>query len=230
MAVQLNPRKAIAKIKVGPYDEVDPKLRGRDFYRILGLTGLGTGILGQTDEAESSPIGKAFKLGQKAMGSLSSSSGRLAGKTLQGKVIKEVRRGKGDWRQIVFNDDSVLPVTKDYVHSLARAKGTEDYLSAYAGKNREGKLTQALNSMAMHERLFDTMSSRERVRTLQGNYLKKAQELDPSLPPDTVMVTRGTKYYSMPRVYAEQLQKAGILTIREGQREKRMLKPFRKEK
>ena len=167
-------------------------------------------------EAEAFPIGKAFKVGQKALGSLSSASERLAGKTVQGKIVKEVRKGHGNWRQIIFEDDSVLPVTKDYVHSLSRAKGTEQYVNAFAEKNKEGQLQQALKSMAKHESMVyperTTHVRRDVTENFHQAFKARAQELQVEVP-DSVMVQRGKKSYMMPKPYAEILQRNGILQI-----------------
>jgi len=206
--------------------------------RIAGAGGAAFGIsLGLSDEeAEASPIGKVFKVGQRAMGSLSSSSERLAGQELQGKVIREVRHGRGDWRQIVFNDDSVLPVTKDYIHDLSRAVGTQKYTGMLAEKSPEAQLLQAERSMKYHESLARRSrkvpdlpkASRPMVRSQHQSYLRGTQELDPELLPDTVMVTRGSLYYSMPRVYAELLEAKGKLKISRSKTDEALLKPYRK--
>ena len=172
-------------------------------------------ILGPS-EAQAFPIGKVFKVGQKALGSLSSASKRLVGKSVQGKIVKEVRRGRGNWRQIVFDDGTVLPITKDYVHSLARAKGTEQYVNAFVEKSREGQLQQALKSMSIHESMVYPPETTKVGRAITENqheiYKKMAQTLQ-SMPPDSVMVRRGKKSYMLPQVYAEILQRHGILTI-----------------
>jgi len=187
-------------------------------------------------EAQAFPIGKIFKVGQKALGSLSSASKQLAGKKLQGKVIREVRKGHGDWRQIIFSDNTVLPMTKDYVHTLSRVKGTEKMLNLFEERDQSGRLQQAMKSMSYHEayaRRNPTSSlpksSRDYTRQLHKNYLSEAQELDPTVIPDSVMVSRGSLYYSMPRDYAELLERNGILNIVKGTREQRLLKPFKKE-
>ncbi len=168
------------------------------------------------NEAEAFPIGKVFKVGSKTLGSLSSASERLAGKELQGKVIKEVRKGHGNWRDIIFNDGTALPVTKDYVHNLAQSKGTETYLDLFEGKDVPDRLHQAMKSMRIHESMVypdkTTRVGRAVTQNLYNARQQRLQELQ-STPLDSVMVQRGTRSYMMPKEYAELLEKNGILKV-----------------
>uniref|UniRef100_A0A6M3KB39 Uncharacterized protein n=1 Tax=viral metagenome TaxID=1070528 RepID=A0A6M3KB39_9ZZZZ len=221
-------------LQVSP-NQVLAKIKGK--YRILGLGGaLGVGGsqmagLFEPSEAQAFPIGKMVKaVSRKALGSLSSSSESLAGKTLQNKVIKEVRRGHGNWREVIFNDGTALPMTKDYVNKLCRTKGTDDMLEVLSTKGQSEQLKQALRSMKYHEdRLSPGLETRPTVAQFHESYLKRVKEVDPASLPDTVMVTRGKLYYSMPRRYAEILEREGIVNIQKGRREQRLFKPYKKE-
>jgi len=145
-------------------------------------------------------------------------------------VIKEVRRGHGNWREVIFNDGTALPMTKDYVNKLCRTKGTDDMLEVLSTKGQSEQLKQALRSMKYHEdRLSPGLETRPTVAQFHESYLKRVKEVDPASLPDTVMVTRGKLYYSMPRRYAEILEREGIVNIQKGRREQRLFKPYKKE-
>lgn len=103
------------------------------------------------NEAQAFPLGKAFKVGSKSLGSLSSASERLAGREVQGKIIKEVRKGYGNWRDIIFTDGNGQAVTKDYINSLASTFGADKYVNTYLPMGtRAEQVGQAEKSLNKH--------------------------------------------------------------------------------
>jgi len=99
---------------------------------VLGIWGLG--IL-TPEQAEAAPLGPIRRVTRRVLeGPLSPDATRiLKGKIIKGKVVKEVRRGRGDWRYIVFEDGTHLPVDKSYIRSAAAGYGRERILSNNGG-------------------------------------------------------------------------------------------------
>jgi hypothetical protein len=218
--VQLNPNKAIAKIK----------LNNKDIYRILGIAGA-LGITDQLnpDEAKSMPIGNLIKAGTSAAklaarGSKSSAAVDLIGKSLEGealkglqlesKTIKNITKGVGDWRNIIFDDGSSLPVTKDYINDLMRATGTVKYITKFNKQGTEGKLQQALNALKdRRNRTLSPMISKSYIKGKMSQHLNKTSEL---LTPNTqkmVGVYEGKTYLTLPEEYAKILEEEGLIRI-----------------
>jgi hypothetical protein len=214
------------------------------FKRIIGLgatTGAGLaamGILGE-DEAEALPIGKlvkgGVKMAEKVAGKeVSSASASLVGKVVKGKVIKAITKGAQDWRYLVFEDGSFLPVTKDVVTDLARGFGTEGKMKTFENLAPDDQLTQAFKSLQYHLSRQPKYNIGPRspryIREWHEDYLKNMRELAPEAEVDTVFVeyfdpkTKRQEYFQMPRPYAEVLERIGVVKIRKGRAEKKVLK------
>lgn len=207
--VQLNPKKSVAmftgEIPAG--------------YRILGLAGalgLGGSQL-MPDEANAFPIGKAYTVGKKTLGSLSKASDRLMGKEVNGKIVKEIRHGHGDWREILYEDGTALPVTKDYINALCRRVGTENYLDNFAVELPAEKLNQARKSAGRHAEMakpvFSKSAHRDLTQTFHDNYVKRTEELGKVAPESVMVRNKEGVEFMLPTPYAKLLQKKGDLVI-----------------
>ena len=168
------------------------------------------------DEAQAMPLGKAFKAGSKALGSLSSASDTLAGRILNGKMIKEVRHGHGDWRDIIFEDGSGQAVTKDYVNSLCRVKGTERYLESFKLEQPDEMVKQARRSLARHIEMGKPVFNKSRARDVSLNFYhshkKRVEKLGLPEPGYVEVESQGVRFM-FPEPYAKLLQRKGDLQI-----------------
>jgi hypothetical protein len=208
------------------------------WIRIASLLGtLGGSMAALTDllepsEAEASPVGTLLKGGTKAAakalgkavkGPASRTAKDLIGKKLPAlgdRVIKNVTKGRGDWRYIIFDDESVVPVTKDVLADLERAMGTAAKQTEFAQKQAfehvagaASPLEQARKSLAYHRsrQLPATVASLEDYyKTYKQNLRSVGQE-----PPELAVVREpGTRNpFTMPLFYAEILEKEGDIKI-----------------
>jgi hypothetical protein len=173
----------------------------------------------EPQKAEAMPIGKITKtLTKAAKGAESSAVKALRGKTLQGKIIKDVRKGTGDWRAIVFEDDSQMTIKKQHVNDLCRAFGREKYTSKFALKERDSKTVQALRSLRFHEARVRPLSTRRYTRFMHKEHAARLRQIakDETLDPDTSFVLYQDKYFTMPKDYAVHLEDLGLLKIMRG--------------
>lgn len=199
------------------------KRYGKDYHwkRILGVLGtLGVGTsVGAPEEAEAMPLGKLFPTKQISQKFLKTSSAEkmLVGSEVSGKIIKKVHTGKGDWRYLEFEDGTTRALTKDYVNDLSRAIGTKKYLS-------EATRTPS-QALPMAQRSLETRLSRKQLQNEEEEtfkqahqaYLERVKEIDPTLVPKTVYVRYpkndpNARVISLPEVYADVLEKQGIVT------------------
>lgn len=175
-------------------------------------------------EAEAFPVRGAFrKVTEKiAKGEVSRAAEALKGLVIKGKAIKNVVKGKGNWRYLIFEDETYLPVTKDQVNALARAVGTRRQMEKFAAASPEKKVEMALKSFKFHavrQPKYPWERSRRYIRGWHEDYLKQVRELAPELVPETVFVeaknpyTGKIDYFQMPKAYAEVLQQKGLVRI-----------------
>lgn len=213
-----------------------PKRKFR--YSRLGIplaAGAGAAALAPED-SEAMPVKPLIKAGTKQAEKImtgsnflqSSAADRLVGETVGGRVVKMIKKGKGDWRNIVYEDGDIQPVTKDYIHSLAKHKGTGEYLEKFQGKSTKERIQQAMRSMQMRESKASKSPAiiRDEVRRLNKEHYERLNELNEKVEPH-VMVQRGKLYYSMPKDYAELLQELDMVKIVYGTREKRVFKDIK---
>ena len=177
------------------------------------------------DEAYAMPPGIFKKITSKAAkGALSSASRVLQGRKLEGKVIQEVRKGRGMWRSIIFDDGTEMTVEKRYINDLCRAKGTKSYIEKFQKQKGEAKTLQAIKSLRYHEARAQDVP-RTLTRQMHKMYKTRAAEISQSLPPNTCFVQYNGKFFSMPTEYAEHLEEMGILKISRTKRDVQAVKP-----
>lgn len=193
--------------------------------KALGLgVGAGLGLVLSERKGQAFPVGKFVR--RAAKGALSSASEVLRGlERAPGKVIKEVRKGRGDWREIAYLDGTTEVVHKDYVTSLVRASQTQRYLERFRGRGEGEQLEQALRSLKMHYGMNAVKVPRTLSRTLHKRYLRQVSEMMPKLTPETRFVYYEDRFFPMPLEYAERLEKAGIVKIMRTPRDLEVVKP-----
>jgi hypothetical protein len=231
----LNPEQQLQQL-----DELSIK-EGFDLFRMLrddrghpfllgaggGAVGLGASLL-SPQETEANPAGVFTKATKKAVeGMLSSASKNLTGHVLEGKRIKEVRKGRGNWRAIIFDDGSMQTVDKQYVNDLARAKGTKKYMERFQDREETGRVQQALKSLEYHRARSQIMVGRDTARKLHRDYLTRAKEFGDDVPPNTEFVFHNGKYFQMPKPYADLLSDMGVLEIMKSRRDRAAVKPWK---
>lgn len=191
----------------------------------VGAAGVATGSA-LTEDAEAFPITGILK-GAKAVNAakrpLSSTAGKMIGRTLEGEMVKglkmegktilNVTKGKGDLRNVNFDDGTSLVMTKDILHDIMRELGSREYLN-YKLINKRGanRLMQAEKSLQFHfSRLNKKKAPTQRKKLEQS--LK--QYFEPTEVPHVTVHYKG-KVLSMPQEYAEILEKAGRVVIERG--------------
>jgi len=196
------------------------------WIRVIGAAGAAGG-LAMAEEAEASPAGVFTKAATKAAkGMISSASKLLKGFQIQpNKVIKEVRKGRGVWRSILFEDGTTMTVEQKYVNDLCRARGTQLKMGELTTKSGDAKTLQALRSLKFHEARVRPFFTRDMIRKMHTEHLKRLKEVGEDLRSSTTAyVVHRNKYFPMPREYAEILQEQGIVKIMKGLRDIQSLK------
>ncbi len=141
----------------------------------------------------------------------SSSEKILIGQKLQGRIIKNVYKGEGDIRMIVFEDGFQEIIDKDILHSLSSAAGREQY----------GEIFKAATPQKKREMFFKSIGRRYEASTLQKkplaesrlrSYKTKSQMLDDQKT-ESLLVRhkvpgRSTRFYQAPDYYAKPGEKA----------------------
>jgi hypothetical protein len=197
---------------------------------LTGLTVGGAAMLSNPQESQAMPPGVFKKIGKKSIsGALSSASEVLAGQEIEGRTITKVLKGRGDWRRILFDDDTEMTVKKQYINDLCRALGTKKYINKFSQQEGDSKTLQAIKSLKYHYSRAHAVP-RTYTRHLHQKYLTRAAEMSQDLPPDTVFVTYHGKFFTMPKEYAEHLEDLGYVTIRKTRRDLQKTKPARKVK
>ena len=202
------------------------KLLNKPAGRALAATAVGSvGMLTTPQSTEAMPAGVFTKIASKASkGAISSASKRLAGRVLNGKIIKTITKGKGIWRSIQFTDGTEMLVEKKYIHDLSRLKGTKAYIDTFKRKDPESKTIQALKSLKYHKARMYPYPSRTHTRRMHQQHLSRGAELSTELPQKTNFVTHEGAFFQMPEEYAKHLEKLGIVKISKGKRDIQALK------
>lgn len=204
---------------------------------IAGMAGgSAMGLMDQLSpkEAEASPVGNLIKdAGKLALGEESSTAGALIGRQLKAfgdRVVKSVRKAAGDKRYLVFEDNTAQQVTKAELNSVMRTIGTDKYMNKFSRASEEEKKRMAIKRLIM-----DTGGTLPSGNVSKGTELstvgvkkssvKAFREADNeasrsilSTAPDTVGVWKDGKYMTMPKPYAELLEKEGLVRIDKSQR------------
>lgn len=188
---------------------------------VQGLTGGAMALeeLLSPSEAEASPISKYFfKAAARpalAKAAKSSAAQVLVGKKLFDKVIKDVVKGRGNWRYIILEDETVYPATKEAVQSLVRSLGTKEKLEAFREEEMASKITQAYKSLQYHVSRAQPFTRRQDLRDYYKRYYKELASAGETPPPMALVEAKKyTRYpFSMPLDYAELLADIGELRI-----------------
>ena len=198
------------------------------WVRLVGVAGAAVGaasLLGPS-EAEALPPGVYKQAAKGVKGAVSSAAKRLVGYEVQpGKIIQNVFKGRGKWRTIVFEDGTESIVKTSDINNLSRAVGTQKYTDAFRAKGVPDRTTQAMKSLKFHEVRAQPFFQRRDLRRFHKTYLDEVGRFGEEIAPNTVSVTRGNKYFQMPRSYAEHLEEMGVLKIMKGKVERGILKP-----
>jgi len=168
-------------------------------------------------EVQASPygkIGKAFiKTIKGVTREISSTAEGLKGKPLWEKTVKDVVKGKGDWRYIRFTDGTERAVTKDVMNEVMQEVGTLGKMTELAGKEGKSKLEQAGISLKYHkdrQALFATKKTQEEwLRVRQAHTKSMGLESAPYVYVDSEKIF-------MPKEYAEVLELSGAVKIKKG--------------
>lgn len=168
-------------------------------------------------EAEAFPwgkIGKRFiKRGAKGVVTkgVSSAEKGLIGKTVFGKTVRGVVKGRGDLRYIRFTDGTERVVSKDVLTELMQEVGATKYLERFAEKEGPSKLEQAAKSLRFHKARQSIFATKK----LQGEWLKTRQAHAKAMGQEpTPYVWVESERVFMPKGYAEVLDSAGVVKIR----------------
>ena len=219
------PKKGVEVIALNP-SKVKLFWRDMKWPLSIGATVGGLTLMGgQGKEAEAMPVGEITKLTKNLLERTVSSSTakRLIGAKVRGQVIKDVLKSRGNWRYLVFDNDEVLPITKDYLQALTRAVGSKQYMKKLVTKSPKGQLAQALKSLEIREagRGPETTSL---YRKTHRAFLETVKDLESTLTPETIWVksTLTHETLQLPKPYAEILEKEGRVKILREQLPKRV--------
>ena len=200
----------------------------------LGLGGALTGaVLGQPSEAEAMPLGKLQKetTAIKAIRSQSAYD-RLIGTTLNlhksaGAIertpyeVVDVRKNPvNHWRYLVVKDAEgnrrQLPMTDDYLHALAGAKGVQMYTDRFEASGKKGKDYMSSSSLTKRQaqREEGPIQDDKEFKVFNESQAKKVTQIDPELLHDFNYVRDNEgRYLYMPREYSEHLATKGEVKI-----------------
>jgi len=183
--------------------------------RLLGWLG--------PSEAEASPVGKLIKAGAQAAKTalkkpLSSTSKKAVeyGATFMGKKVKAITKGRGNWRYIILEDDTVYPATKDVASDLIRHSGTGVQAVKLGLEKGEGRLEQALASLAYHESRSNPYLSKKLIKENYRDYTKQVKSQNLGAPMPYTLIQYGEKMFTIPSMYATILEKEGYIKVIEG--------------
>ena len=229
--VQLNPNKAIAKIKTD---------KG-SVYKILGAGGLGlaAGSMFSPSDAEAMPLRKPLKgifktfaegmtsetrlgnemrkIGQK-IPAVSGANDRLVGMPLRGSKISGVYQGADDSRYIHLENGQIFPATKNSLHELAAERGTQQQIQKFGQLDEGARWEQISRSYEMNEAkgIPPRAGGNKplRVAILEHSLVDRQGMLEGEIA-DQVLVqsTKSGKWWLWPRVYAEPAEVAGLVKI-----------------
>ncbi|MBT9168292.1 MAG: hypothetical protein DDT19_01637 [Syntrophomonadaceae bacterium] len=176
------------------------------------------------EEAEAFPIKEIIKSGKKAMLKVPSTAEKdLIGKRIGDKVVTGVRWMRGGWRRVYFSDGTEVDLTKDYLNSLMRSLGTKAYMREFGTQPARGRQSMAAASLSKRLDMIDIPISehvkRHKEHMTRLNQMERVLNLSPgSLVTEGVWVRypRGSpdaRVFQMPKLYADELEKAGEVTI-----------------
>ena len=185
--------------------------KAADRYAVKVTQGEFTPIAAEEGGSEMAFLGGKMSLLNKAF---SSASRALAGQEIKGGVIKEVLQSSKNFRKIVFEDGTSQMVNKQYVHDLAREVGRGTYAGKFAAEGLESQTTQALKSLARHEKMASPFFTQKHVKAFEKEHISRVTQMGGQVA-DTVMVRKDRKVFAMPRVYAEHLESMGMISILE---------------
>lgn len=161
--------------------------------------------------AEALAKGALKKVGKSTLkGAVSSAAKPLKGTLYKGKAIKTIVKGKGSWRYIVTEDGAEELVDKEVINSLARAAGTTKKVAEFAIKKKAPKLTQAYKSLEMRQLKAQPKKNQKIVLDYYKKY-KSNLEASGAQVPATSLVEQNKKVFTMPKEYADLLEKENIL-------------------
>jgi len=162
------------------------------------------------------PIGEFIKVGAKALkyakSPISKAAKELVGEEVGGRIIKSVTRGVGDWRYLVFEDGSAMPVKRMILNDLIRNKTTVSQVAEFTAKESEGQLAQAYKSLEFHKSRVYGGHTRQSMELFHKSYTDNLKALGKT-PPDLSMVSHAGKNFIMPSEYANLLEKEGTLKV-----------------
>jgi len=173
-------------------------------------------FVGEAHAADWVPVGRALARAIRrgaSSGPRSRTADVLVGRTIEGRVVKDVVVLGPQWRAILFEDGHELPVRKEVLRELVRGIGAKRYVDEFAGLPEEAKLKRALTSLERRKRMqhpMDTKLMKTHFRKMHEKYfraLKSGEEL-----PEYVWVESERLY--LPKAYAEILEKHGVIRIK----------------
>ncbi len=199
--------------------------------RILGIGGAvgGMAVLDR-DEAQAMP-NLIKPAGQAIKGAITSSTKRLKGSKIFGRVVKEVRAGQNKgWRNVIFETGEQRAFTVQEMNDLNRKVGDDFYRQKFKDAGAATKRQQALKSLQYHfdrspmkpghSNVLGTMDLTERQLMLHKGRLR---ELAPELDRGTLKFVKTTEFGAqevgghfsapMPAEYADELEKLDFVEI-----------------
>jgi len=150
---------------------------------------------------------------------ISSATAELAGKTIRGQTVREVRSGPDKWRVIVFENGKYITLDKDHLTNTMAATGRKKYLEQFErwGQVRpkflkEAETAKVLQSLYSAEMRKGWMKEQIKPRDILKDWMKtyelQVSKVDPELVPrDQVLFRYGGRTFQIPKAYAETLEK-----------------------
>lgn len=184
----------------------------------LAITALGGGMgildLLEPSEAQAMPRGVFRKLSSTVMkGEVSSAAKVLVGKQLENKTIKDVRKGEGNWRAIIFDDDTMMTVTNQELTDLSRAYGTKSYTQAYKEKDLTSQAEQAIKSLDYHYARSKPVDIERDVVDYHQKHNQRLKEMGLEAPKHSLIFYKG-RLFTMPKQYAKYLDELGLIQVK----------------
>ena len=134
----------------------------------------------------------------------------LKGTLYKNKTIKSITKGKGLHRYITTTDGEVALVDTKMINSLSRQAGTAKQMLKFAGEQKEGNLVQAYKALAL--RKAKAPASKKAVMDYHLKH-RKQLKLSGVKPTATSLVSCEGKVLTLPKPYADVLQKEGVVKV-----------------
>lgn len=184
----------------------------------MGAVGATGALLGSPEDAEAGFLTKAmFKHATKSglgkvvkKGIESSASKDLKGYPYRNSTIKKVWKGSKDWRYVELNDGTTELVDKKIINSLARERGTAEYMNRFDSGGKQSRLVQAYRSLELH--LKNANKNKEIVLDFYKSY-RTQLHLNDKRVPELVLAEQNKNFFTFPKQYAELLEKEKKLKI-----------------